>query len=525
MINNSNPTPKTFLHYAAMLMVPLLLFCLPLVLKSYYGPYFLGYNSDPDYAYLLNSLNIINGIPPGHTDHPGTTVHLLGAVGLIVKWLSHMATGGLLSVNELVLRHPEESLQTINILINIIIFIAIIITSLSLHKAMKDIGSVIVFQLSLLIPLQIKLSLFRVNPEPLLVFSVIVLSGLLAQYQKRIPETIYWFKMPILVGIIMGFGLATKVTFLPLLLFIALFPTAKERLLAVWGCVTSFLLFTLPIISQFTRMWNWFKSLMLHKGIYGKGDVGVPAITVLWENLLNLIQQEPFLFIFMACYLIFILIIKCLNKQKVTDNKLLFLGIGVIIVQYIMTAKHPGIHYMIPAITLTALLNATLMTSLKQHIIITNARIGEVLLYALIIVGLIYGIISTKSWALESISNLQDDIKSSNVIATTKGCSIINHYRSSSIEYALAFGNDYANASYGKELSIIYPDVLFYNIWSGTFYNYIKTLDVVMVSSLFMRNRCLLLVGMPLDNKKNLALTPLVETTRSAVYKIEGFEF
>ncbi len=525
MNNNSNSTLKTFLHYAAMLMVPILLFCLPLILKSYYGPYFLGYNSDPDYAYLLNSLNIINGIPPGHTDHPGTTVHLLGAVGLIVKWLSHMATGGQLGVNELVLRHPEESLQTINILINILIFIAIIVTSLSLYKAMKGIGSVIVFQLSLLIPLQIKLSLFRVDPEPLLVFSVIVLSGLLVQYQKRIPETRYWFKMPILVGIIMGFGLATKVTFLPLLLFIVLFPTAKERLLAVCGCVTSFLLFTLPIISQFPRMLNWFKSLALHKGIYGEGDVGVPAIIDLWGNLLNLIQQEPFLFIFIACYLISIVLRKFLAIHTVTDNKLLVLGTIVIIVQYLMTAKHPSIHYMLPAITLIALLNANLMTSLKQYMSISNARIGEVLLYALIIVGIIYGISSTKSWAIESKRNLQDDIKLSNVIATMKGCSIINHYRGSSIEYALAFGNDFANASYGKELSIIYPDVLFYNIWSGTFYNYITTLDFDMVSNLFMGNRCLLLVGMPLDDKKNLALTPLVETTRSAVYKIEGFKF
>lgn len=520
-------TINTFLHYSAMLIIPLLLFCLPLVLKSYYGPYFLGYNSDPDYAYLINSLNIINGIPPGHTDHPGTTVHLLGAVGLIVKWLNHIATGGKLGVNEFVLKHPEESLQAINILINILIFIALIFTSFSLYQAMKSIVSVIVFQLSLLVPLQIKLSLFRVDPEPVLVFSVIVLSGLLVQYQKRIPETIYWVKRPIFVGIILGFGLATKVTFLPLLLFIVLFPTTKEQLLAVCGCVTSFLLFTLPIISQFPRMLNWFKSLTLHKGIYGEGDVGVPAITYLWENLLNLIQQEPFLFIFMACYLISIVLIKSLGKQAVTDNKLLKLGTCVIIIQYLMAAKHPGIHYMLPAITLISLLNVNLIASLDQYLSISNIRIGKMLFYALIFVGVLSGISSTKSWAIESRRNFQDYIKISNVIATMKGCSVINHYRGSSIEYALAFGNDFANSSYGKELSIIYPDVLFYNIWSGTYYNYARTLDAGMVSDIYMKNRCLLMVGMPLDDnyKKNLALTPLVETTRSAVYKLENFKF
>jgi len=518
--NKSNSTLKTFLHYAAMLMVPLLLFCLPLVLKSYLGPYFLGYNMDPEYAYLLNSLNIINRIPPGHIDHPGTTVDLLGAVGLIMKWLS-------LDVNELVLRHPEESLQAINILINILIFIAIIFTSLSLYKPMKDIGSVIVFQLSLLVPLEIKLSLIRVDPEPLLVFSVIVLSGLLVQYQKQVPETIYWFKMPILVGMIMGFGLATKVTFLPLLLFIVLFPTVKERLLAVCGCVASFLLFTLPIVSQYPRMLSWFKSLMLHKGKDGAGDVGVPPITDLGGNLLDLIQQEPFLFIFMVGYLIYIVLGKSLGKQIVTDNKLLALGTGVIIIQYLMTAKYTQAYYMLPAITLIALLNVNLVASLKQYLSISNSRIGVMLPYALIIVGIIYGISSTKSWAIESRRNLQDEIKLSNVTTAMKGCTVINSYKGSSMESALAFGNEFANRRYRKELSIIYPNVHFFDIWTGTYYNYTRTLDASMVSDLFMNNRCLLMVGRPLDdkNKKNLILTPLVETTHSALYKLEGFKF
>jgi hypothetical protein len=87
-MNSAQPSKAIPLqHYLAILVVPILLFCFPLILRSYHGPYYLGYNSDPAYAYLLNSLNILNGVPPGHTDHPGTTVQLLGAVGILIRWL------------------------------------------------------------------------------------------------------------------------------------------------------------------------------------------------------------------------------------------------------------------------------------------------------------------------------------------------------------------------------------------------------------------------------------------------------
>lgn len=514
--------------YATMMIAPVLLFCLPLALRSYYGPYFLGYNSDPDYAYLLNSLNILNATPPGHTDHPGTTVQLLGAAGLLITWLGHLMTGGHLSMNEFVLRHPEESLGTINFVINVLVFSAVIFSSLSIYRTVQKIGPVLVFQLSLLVPLQIKLSLFRVNPEPLLVVTVLVLSGLLVRYQKSGSDARSWFKIPILAGMIMGFGTATKITFLPLMLLIALFPTNKERLLAVCGCVTSFLLFTLPIITKFPKMFSWFGSLATHKDNYGKGDVGLPAIAELMDNLLGLMQKEPFLFIFLACYVLY-LVVKKYARQGVNngDKKLLVLGAGVIIIQIIMTVKHPGVHYMLPAITLTALLNAVLVTTLKQNPRVFRTGLGNGLFYAVIFAGIVHGSYSTKSWAIESADYFKNETEQSNRINAVSGCSVISYYRASSIEYALSFGNEYSGFRYGKELSTMYPDALFYNIWSRMFHNYQIAVNPGVISNLLMRDRCVLMVGAPLDEgmRYNLLLTPIVESSRSAAYKLERFLF
>lgn len=516
-------------HYAAIVVIPALMFCLPLILRSYYGPFFLGYNSDPDYAYLLNALNIINAIPPGHTDHPGTTVQLLGSVGLLLKWLSHLATGGHLGMNEFVLRYPEESLGAINLLLNILIFIAFCFSSMSIYRAMRGIGPVLAFQLSLLIPIQVKLSLFRVDPEPLLVFTVLVLSGLLVRYQISDQAAPPRFRIPVFVGVVMGFGIATKITFIPIVLLVAFFPTLRERLLATCGCITSFLLFTLPIITKYPKMFSWFGALATHKDQYGKGDVGLPPLAKLMANLLELIQKEPFIFIFLTCYLIFLVAKNCSAKQSGTHKsyRLLALGAIVIIVQVVMTIKHPGVHYMLPAITLTALLNAVLIDTLKNNPDISIFLIGNYLFYSMIFAGIIYGSYVTKSWANDSEKYIKNEIALSNKINSMSGCSAITYYRASSIEYALAFGNEYSSFSFARELSTIYPDKLFYHLWSGVFYNYQSVVSTPNINDLLSRNQCLLLVGVPMDESygNNLNLTLLGSTKLSAVYKLERLKF
>jgi hypothetical protein len=68
-------------------IIPFGLTCLSLVLTKHHGPYFLRNNFDPDYNYLLNSLSLLKLQTPRHTDHPGTTLQLLGAVVLLLKWL------------------------------------------------------------------------------------------------------------------------------------------------------------------------------------------------------------------------------------------------------------------------------------------------------------------------------------------------------------------------------------------------------------------------------------------------------
>src|SRR5882757_4555174 len=61
-------------------------FAIGLFLASMEGPYYIKDRADPSYAYLFNALDIDQGFSPYVIHHPGTTVQLIGAAVLRVKW-------------------------------------------------------------------------------------------------------------------------------------------------------------------------------------------------------------------------------------------------------------------------------------------------------------------------------------------------------------------------------------------------------------------------------------------------------
>lgn len=100
--------PKTLF----LLLSPVLIFLI-LTLGSYVrGPYYLANNQDPAYLYLLNSLNVANLIPAGHTDHPGSAVQLVGAI--VLRMIHFLTFQG--SFSEQVLIHSEFYLKCLHLL-------------------------------------------------------------------------------------------------------------------------------------------------------------------------------------------------------------------------------------------------------------------------------------------------------------------------------------------------------------------------------------------------------------------------
>ena len=107
------------------------LFCV-LLLKSARGPYWRCINMDPDYTYLINSLNFAEGLPIGHRDHPGTTLQVAGA--WILKSFHFFRDVSPLA--EDVLKNPEVYLGFMNrIFLGLTIFLMFLAGWLGFRKS------------------------------------------------------------------------------------------------------------------------------------------------------------------------------------------------------------------------------------------------------------------------------------------------------------------------------------------------------------------------------------------------------
>src|SRR5207244_11950688 len=102
-------------------VIPAGLFLSSIFLHAIAGSYYLSGTFNPQYVYLLNSLNLLNIQPPSHTDHPGTTLQIFGAIVILGKWLLSCAVGPCVSLDDSVLSNPEAYLVTINAILNLFV--------------------------------------------------------------------------------------------------------------------------------------------------------------------------------------------------------------------------------------------------------------------------------------------------------------------------------------------------------------------------------------------------------------------
>ncbi|MGH6975998.1 MAG: hypothetical protein ACREED_03125 [Stellaceae bacterium] len=64
------------------------------------------FRDDPDYGPLLNALNLLNFHASGIMEHPGTPVHIVGAVVLGAAWLLRLPFVGAVSPTHDILANP-----------------------------------------------------------------------------------------------------------------------------------------------------------------------------------------------------------------------------------------------------------------------------------------------------------------------------------------------------------------------------------------------------------------------------------
>lgn len=348
---------KILLFLIPIAFVALNLGYLSVIFPLYSGPP--GYDQDPAYAYLFNGLLILDGQVPWHVDHPGTPLQFISAaVVLFFNAYSEIFNGVKQSnLIDSVLQDPEIYLYGVSCVVLIMNAGALYYFGYRVLSASKTIWLAIFCQVSGVSFAILTPRATYVAPEALLLFTTYCLLGLLTPYiflDRQKSQNSQKVPTP-LVGIILGFGLALKVTFMPMLGLIFLVPNFKKIIkILLYGFITFLVLIT-PIYTNFDRMFGWLWSVASHSGIHGSGSRLVMDWSQLLTNIKLVISWYSMLYGVMISLFVFLVATLILRAKKLVNNisiRTPFVFVLVVAAQTILVLKHPGAHYLIPVLPL-----------------------------------------------------------------------------------------------------------------------------------------------------------------------------
>lgn len=330
---------RIFLIY----LLPLLYLILYALLFRANGAFYLT-RIDPDYVYLLNGLNcsIFHFDRIGHLDHPGTPFQLfLGVLIRIIHFLS-----GQQDIIDDVLQRPEHYLNFCSHLLALVFFCILIWAGKIAWK--ESVVPALLLQstpfLSAVIPdLSVRLMPDRFGFMLAFLLVVLLINSISSGRLKTTRDMI-------LIGLITGLTIATKITFLPVLVLPLLI--LEKKIPTILYTSLGFLLGILPIFNRFDHFSQFINKLLYHDGIYGGGEEKIIDPEIFIDNLTNLTLTNPLLFI--TCVMVGILFFTGRTKNDSSHGYTRFL-IGymiVVLATSIMVAKHFKNYYMIGALIL-----------------------------------------------------------------------------------------------------------------------------------------------------------------------------
>jgi hypothetical protein len=437
------------------------------------GPLWLGANSDPSYQYLLNALLLLDGGTPAHVDHPGTTVQMLGAAALRLLIPAADPAERIRAV----LAAPEAALAGLHAVTLTLTAAAVTLAGLLVRRRGGSPWSVMAVQLSpLLLPVCHRATL-GFDPEALLLPVTVLYVSLLVV--RVLPPAAAAAEgksggRDILLGLLAGAGLVTKITFAPLcLLPLVLAGSLRQAAVTAGAGVAAGLVCVLPVASELSRWFDWLGRLATHRGTYGTGATGFIDPANYLANAGRLLTAEPLLpALLLASALAAGAILRLQSADTALRRRATQL-LAVTAVQagaVLLVAKHPHPRYLLPA-TLSLALNAVLLLEVIRGWPGDTGRwIGRTLLVALAAGGAVYAGRALPGLAAELADTREQHLAHHREAeALSAGGRRVDYYRSSSVEYALAFGNASARHRFAAELAEIHPHRVFFNVWTGLF--------------------------------------------------------
>jgi hypothetical protein len=492
------------------------------------------YGTDPESAYLFNGLNIAMGQTVGLYDHPGITVHMYDAAVMSVTHFLRF-TGTDLQTDVLV--NSEYYIEVLRKSFIVLNSLLLFMLGLVAFSVLKYIWLAFILQLTPFLSTTLVEQLStKVSPEQLLFTSSLLLIILILKFYSSQNQENKWFA--VLFGILGGFGLATKFTFLPLLIipFVILKGNwNKVRFLVT--IVPSFILFTLSAADSYKLMFKWFFSIASHTGTYGQGSEGIINPAEYVQSLIKIcITNKAMIVALIASFVLLIVILVRTKRKKEPDENrettyilALFLAFAGSI---LMVAKHyHSNHYLIPALSLIGLVLVFISLWFEGILKDKTKKFHTYSPPALVVIFIILAIIN-KPYLTIAYNGYRESNKSTDETMTRiekdyPGYVKTYYYPGSFNKYAqLRWGNVYAKQFHTDTLMKLFPEGLFYDVRDNSF----KLWESTIPPGEFLKRYGghILLVGGPLKDDEvkmvedgGLKLKKLFEGRIQVVYEVD----
>ncbi|MEO8664082.1 MAG: hypothetical protein ABI462_01185 [Ignavibacteria bacterium] len=353
-----------------LLIVPVFYLLFFSLIRYSQGPFYNSMLYDPTYVYLLSSLNLAQGVGVFHTDHPGSTVQIIGAV--VIKVL-HAVFGRTDDIAQSVLNTPESYANSIYITLIILNSIGIFIMGSIIKKSLCDTRTAFLFQLSSLMCFSAFRRLTQISSEVFLVFVILILVAFFIKfiYEKEISGRKMNFYM-IAFGVLCGVAVVTKLSAVTMLIipFFLLRGFIRKTAFLLLALITFGVIF-FPIVSYPGYFIDYAYNTIIKSGSYGHGESNFLQLTVYINNLQRIFSGEILLSVIFILLIgaIIILFLKKNTAKKINFQKsrtlllLIFLSMAANIV---MISKNFWNHYLL-VVQLLLIPSLFLLISLSQN--------------------------------------------------------------------------------------------------------------------------------------------------------------
>ena len=453
------------------------------------------YFSDPDYAYILNGLNINILKLPLYSDHPGVPLTMLSAIGLrVIYWFSGSST----DIQTDVLTNPAFYEVRLQLILFSLIIAVTLFSGYWIYKVTKNIYLGIISQaIPLLFSTSIALASANYMPDAMLIIILHLFIILTVQYVVKETGKEDTTKEKWLFPVLCGLALSVKIIILPILILPVILLGMNIKKIVQFSGVTllSFIVFTLPVMEQYPSMMRWFLSLFTHSGIYGGGSATIINPQTYFKNIKFIVSDDQLMAAMMILTLIllpFLYYLKRKGKIQINDilpKLLIALIITQVISILIVSKTFDGKSYYL--IVTYALTTASFVVSLV--ILIKYLKLSKLIVAAILTCFLTFSIwVNWKNYMNEYAGRYKAQNESIELQQFLNGHNdynvITNNAYSLNKNQALLFGLAYSRA-HEERLMQLYPKAYFYNVIPGKFTNWYRE---VVPDQVFVNKKALL---------------------------------